>query len=122
MVFAARARIDGDDFRASSDGGRRWQTPEGWANPNCSHISPSASRSSGRRPASSFDELTALAEKELKRSGEFVIPGMVKLVVQKRKARMGRNPATGEAIKIPAKTVVKARIAKQLKDAVLPKK
>jgi hypothetical protein len=43
---------------------------------------------------------------------------MVKLVVQKRKARMGRNPATGEAIKIPAKTVVKARIAKQLKDAV----
>jgi len=41
---------------------------------------------------------------------------------QARKARMGRNPATGEAIKIPAKTVVKARIAKQLKDAVLPKK
>ena len=69
-----------------------------------------------------FDELTTLSEKELKRSGEFVLPGMVKLVVQKRKARMGRNPATGEAIKIPAKTVVKARIAKQLKDAVLPKK
>jgi DNA-binding protein HU-beta len=69
-----------------------------------------------------FDSLTELAEKELKRSGEFVLPGMVKLVVQKRKARMGRNPATGEAIKIPAKTVVKARIAKQLKDAVLPKK
>jgi DNA-binding protein HU-beta len=69
-----------------------------------------------------FDELTVLAERELKRSGEFVLPGMVKLVVQKRKARMGRNPATGEAIKIPAKTVVKARIAKQLKDTVLPKK
>jgi DNA-binding protein HU-beta len=69
-----------------------------------------------------FDALTELAEKELKRSGEFVLPGMVKLVVQKRKARMGRNPATGEAIKIPAKTVVKARIAKQLKDTVLPKK
>jgi DNA-binding protein HU-beta len=69
-----------------------------------------------------FDELNVLAEKELKRSGEFVLPGMVKLVVQKRKARMGRNPATGEQIKIPAKTVVKARIAKQLKDAVLPKK
>src|SRR4029077_16629112 len=69
-----------------------------------------------------FDELTQLAESELKRSGEFVLPGMVKLVVQKRKARMGRNPATGEAIKIPAKTVVKARIAKQLKDTVLPKK
>jgi DNA-binding protein HU-beta len=69
-----------------------------------------------------FDEMNALAEKELKRSGEFVIPGMVKLVVQKRKARMGRNPATGEQIKIPAKTVVKARIAKQLKDTVLPRK
>ena len=53
-----------------------------------------------------FDALSELAEKELKRSGEFVLPGMVKLVVQKRKARMGRNPATGEAIKIPAKTVV----------------
>jgi len=69
-----------------------------------------------------FDELAVLAEKELKRSGEFVLPGMVKLVVQKRKARMGRNPATGEQIKIPAKTVIKARIVKQMKDAVLPKK
>ncbi len=69
-----------------------------------------------------FDELLRLSEKELKRSGEFVLPGMCKLVVQKRKAREGRNPATGEPIKIPAKTVVKARIAKQLKDAVLPRK
>jgi len=69
-----------------------------------------------------FDELTMLAEKELKRSGEFQLPGMVKLVLQKRKARMGRNPATGEEINIPAKTVVKARIVKQMKDAVLPKK
>jgi nucleoid DNA-binding protein len=43
-----------------------------------------------------FDELAALCEKELKRSGEFVLPGMVKLVVQKRKARMGRNPATDQ--------------------------
>jgi DNA-binding protein HU-beta len=69
-----------------------------------------------------FDELAVLCEKELKRTGEFVLPGMVKLVVQKRKARLGRNPATGEPIKIPAKTVVKARIIKQLKDSVLPKK
>jgi DNA-binding protein HU-beta len=69
-----------------------------------------------------FDEMTVLCEKELKRSGEFVIPGMVKLVVQKRKARTGRNPATGAPITIPAKTVVKARIVKQLKDAVLPRK
>jgi DNA-binding protein HU-beta len=63
-----------------------------------------------------------LSESELKRSGEFVVPGICKLVVQKRKARQGRNPATGEMIDIPAKTVVKARIAKQLKDAVLPRK
>ena len=69
-----------------------------------------------------FEFLAELSEKELKRSGEFVLPGMVKLVVQHRKEREGRNPATGEAIKIPAKTVVKARIAKPLKDAVLPKK
>ena len=69
-----------------------------------------------------FDELTALAEKELKRSGGFVLPGMVKLVVQKRKARMGRNPATGEAIKIPAKKVVKFRVSKAVKDAIVPPK
>ena len=66
-----------------------------------------------------FDELNTLAEKELKRSGEFVLPGMVKLVVQKRKARMGRNPATGEEIKIPAKRVVKFRVSKKAKDAIL---
>jgi DNA-binding protein HU-beta len=69
-----------------------------------------------------FEELAVLCERELKRTGEFVIPGMVKLVLQKRKERVGRNPATGAEIQIPAKTVVKARIVKQLKDAVLPKK
>lgn len=67
-----------------------------------------------------FEELQQLSERELKRTGEFVLPGMVKLVVQNRKARIGRNPATGEQIQIAAKTVVKARIAKQLKDSVLP--
>jgi len=69
-----------------------------------------------------FDELAALAEKELKRSGEFVLPGMVKLVGQKRKARMGRNPATGETNSIPAKKVVKFRVAKAAKDAIVPPK
>ena len=49
----------------------------------------------------------------------FTIPGIGKLIVVKRKARMGRNPATGEAIKIPAKTVLKFRIAKAAKDAAL---
>jgi DNA-binding protein HU-beta len=68
-----------------------------------------------------FEELGVLCEKELKRSGEFVIPGVAKLVLQKRAARVGRNPATGEPINIAAKTVVKARVVKQLKDTVLPK-
>ena len=60
-----------------------------------------------------------LAYKETKRNGEFTVPGLGKLVKQKRKARTGRNPATGEPIKIPAKTVLKFRIAKAAKDAVL---
>jgi DNA-binding protein HU-beta len=66
-----------------------------------------------------FDKLTDLAYKEVKKSGEFVIPGMGKLVKIKRAARMGRNPATGESISIPAKTVVKFKVAKAAKDAVL---
>ncbi len=62
-------------------------------------------------------EYTTLAYKEAKKS--FVLPGLGKLVVEKRKARKGRNPATGAEIKIPAKTVLKFRIAKAAKDAVL---
>jgi DNA-binding protein HU-beta len=49
----------------------------------------------------------------------FVLPGLGKLELKQRKARMGRNPATGEAIKIPAKKVVKFRVAKAAKDAIL---
>ena len=63
-------------------------------------------------------QLTDLAYREAKKS-EFAIPGIGKLVKQKRKARMGRNPATGAEIKIPAKTVLKFRVAKAAKDAVL---
>jgi DNA-binding protein HU-beta len=66
-----------------------------------------------------MDELAALAYKEVKKGGEFVLPGFGKLVKVNRKARMGRNPATGATIKIPAKTVVKFRLAKAVKDAVL---
>ena len=69
-----------------------------------------------------LETFAATAISETKKNGVFVLPGIGRLVRVERKARMGRNPATGEAIKIPAKTVVKARIAKQLKDAVLPKK
>jgi DNA-binding protein HU-beta len=59
---------------------------------------------------------------ETKRNGQFIIPGIGKLVKSQRKARMGRNPQTGAAIKIPAKTVVKFRVAKACKDAVVPTK
>ena len=62
--------------------------------------------------------LIALAHSEAKK-GEFALAGLGKLVKQKRKARLGRNPATGEEIKIPAKTVLKFRVAKAAKDAVL---
>ncbi|UCD30392.1 MAG: HU family DNA-binding protein [Planctomycetota bacterium] len=64
-----------------------------------------------------LEELADLAYKEAKNS--FTLPGLGKLVLVHRKARMGRNPATGEAIKIPAKKVVKFRVAKACKDAIL---
>ena len=69
-----------------------------------------------------IDEMASLAISESKKTGSFTIPGVGKLVLQKRKARKGRNPATGEAINIPAKTVVKMRIAKACKEAIVPPK
>jgi DNA-binding protein HU-beta len=66
-----------------------------------------------------FNELFNLAVKEARAAGKFVIPGLGRAVKAHRKARMGRNPATGEAIKIKAKTVVRLRAAKAFKDAVL---
>ena len=63
--------------------------------------------------------LTALAYKEVKSNGEFTIPGVGKLVKKHRNARQGRNPATGASINIPAKTVVKFRVAKAAKEAIL---
>ncbi|HEY9137265.1 MAG: HU family DNA-binding protein [Terriglobus sp.] len=69
-----------------------------------------------------FDTLAATAVKETKKNGEFTIPGIGKLVKAERKARTGRNPQTGEAIKIKAKTVVKFRVAKAAKDAIAPVK
>lgn len=65
------------------------------------------------------DQLSTLAYKEVKTSGEFVLPGFGKLVKIQRKARTGRNPLTGAEIKIPAKTVVKFKVAKAVKDAIL---
>ena len=69
-----------------------------------------------------IDEMATLAISETKKTGSFVVPGIGKIVLSKRKARMGRNPATGEEIKIPAKTVVKMRIAKAYKEAIVPPK
>lgn len=66
--------------------------------------------------------LADLAVRETKKNGMFVIPGIGRLVRVDRKARTGRNPATGEAIKIPAKKVVKFRVAKAVKDAIVPPK
>ncbi len=69
-----------------------------------------------------LEELVNLATKECKSGGQFVIPGLGKAVKAHRKERMGRNPQTGEPLKIPAKTVVKFRLAKAFKDAVVPPK
>lgn len=66
-----------------------------------------------------LEVLTGTAYKEVKASGEFSLPGLGKLVKKQRAARQGRNPATGATIQIPAKTVVKFRVAKAAKDAIL---
>jgi len=72
--------------------------------------------------AAFLEHLADTAIKETKKSGVFVLPGLGRLVKSNRKARMGRNPQTGEPIKIAAKTVVKFRVAKAAKDAIAPKK
>jgi len=77
---------------------------------------------SKRTSGTIVEEMAGLAIAETKKNGSFTVPGIGKLVLVKRKARMGRNPATGQAIKIPAKTVVKMRIAKAAKEAIVPKK
>ena len=69
-----------------------------------------------------LDSVAEEAIREVKKNGVFVVPGLGRLVRVDRKARMGRNPATGEAIKIPAKKVVKFRVAKAAKDAIVPPK
>jgi DNA-binding protein HU-beta len=66
-----------------------------------------------------LEEITTLAIAETKNSGSFTLPGLGKLVLVQRNARLGRNPATGESITIPAKTVVKMRIAKSAKEAIV---
>jgi DNA-binding protein HU-beta len=75
-----------------------------------------------KHSAAFFDLLAETAVKETKKNGVFVIPGIGRLVKAERKARLGRNPQTGESIKIKAKTVVKFRVAKAAKDVIAPPK
>jgi DNA-binding protein HU-beta len=76
-----------------------------------------------RKTASGIiEEVAALVLSETKKTEAFTLPGIGKLILAKRKASMGRNPATGEAIKIPGKSVVKMRIAKVAKEAIVPRK
>ena len=82
-------------------------------------VALAAATETNKRTAGVFLEtLSALAYKEVKKTGEFVLPGFGKLVKQKRKARTGFNPKTQQKIKIPVKTVVKFRVAKAAKDAI----
>jgi DNA-binding protein HU-beta len=75
-----------------------------------------------KQAAAFLESLADVAIRETKKSGVFVVPGLGRLVKSNRKARMGRNPQTGEAIKIAAKTVVKFRVAKAAKDSIAPSK
>lgn len=69
-----------------------------------------------------LEKYAEIAVRETKKNNLFVAPGLGRLVKQERKARTGRNPATGESIKIPAKKVVKFRVAKAVQDAIVPPK
>ena len=72
-----------------------------------------------KQSAAYLETLAETAVKETRKGGIFVLPGLGRLKKVQRKARMGRNPQTGEAIKIPAKTVLKFRIAKAMKELAL---
>jgi DNA-binding protein HU-beta len=77
---------------------------------------------SKKAAAAIIDEYAAMAVSETKKKGAFVLPGIGRSVLVRRKARKGRNPQTGKEIKIPAKTVVKIRPAKAFKEAIVPPK
>jgi DNA-binding protein HU-beta len=72
--------------------------------------------------AAFLEHLVETAVKETRKAGIFVVPGLGRMKKSQRKARMGRNPQTGEPIKIPAKTVAKFYLAKHVKDTIAPKK
>ena len=74
---------------------------------------------SKREAGEMYDKLVEMAYKEIKRAGEFVLPGLGKMAKKHRAARQGRNPATGATIQIPAKTVVKFAVAKAAKETLM---
>jgi len=78
-----------------------------------------ATETNKKTAAAFIDALSTIAYREAKKAGEFTIPGVGKLVKKQTKARTGRNPATGAEIQIPAKTVIRFRVAKAAKDAVI---
>jgi DNA-binding protein HU-beta len=75
-----------------------------------------------KQAAAFLETLAGVAVAEAKKNGVFVLPGLGRLKKVQRKARMGRNPQTGAAIKIKAKTVAKFYVAKSVKDAIAPSK
>ncbi len=74
---------------------------------------------SRKEVAELVDALVEVAYRETKSNGEFTLPGLGKMVKKHRDARTGRNPATGASIQIPAKTVLKFRVSKAAKEAIL---
>ncbi len=88
-----------------------------------SQIATAVAETAGITKKQATDAIAALVGLAYKNAKiGFTVPGLGKLVLVNRKARMGRNPATGESIKIPAKKVVKFRLAKACKDAIVPPK
>ena len=110
-----RIRIDGENQRRSMASQRMTQTQLVRSLAESCEVNNKVARQF-------LDSLSSMAIAEVKKNGVFVLPGIGRLVRQDRKARVGRNPATGETIKIPAKKVVKFRVAKAAKDAIVPPK
>ncbi len=108
---APRARPEGE------------QTHGNWTDQDRSDAASGREAGTDQQASAAFlDLLAETAIKETKKNGVFVIPGIGRLVKAERKARIGRNPQTGAAIKIKAKTVVKFRVAKAAKDVIAPPK
>ena len=116
MVSYGRLRPDLDDQRLSL---RDTRMAKGMTKSQLMQALAEKSNMSKKDVMALWDTLAALAYSEVKNNGEMTLPGLGKLVKKHRAARMGRNPLTGAQIQIPAKTVVKFRVAKAAKDAVL---